>query len=63
MSPKYQVVSIGYLEETLAPHEQTFAKLEDPTRDAKTMKNENPTMTFIIIRVEAVVKTTFVASY
>ena len=63
MSPKYQVVSIGYLEETLVPYEKNFDKLEDAIRDAKKMKNENPEMTFIIMRVEAVVKTTFVASY
>lgn len=63
MNPKYQVVSVGYLEETLVPYEKNFDKLEDAIRDAKRMRKENPEKTFIIMRVEAIVKTTFVASY
>ena len=63
MNQKYQVVSVGYLEETLVPYEKTFDKLEDAVKDAKKMASETPEMLFIIMRVEAVVKTTFIASY
>lgn len=63
MNQKYQVVSVGYFEETGVPYEKNFDKLEDAIRDAKKMANENPEMLFVIMRVEAIVKTTFIASY
>lgn len=63
MSQKFEVKSVGNLEGTGVPYEKSFSKLDDAIRNAKKMKNENPDMTFIIIKVVVEVKTSFVSAY